>query len=108
MVGSDLLHGPDLIELEVLQVIRRLARAERISGAQAEEAVRSLRETRLVHWPHSALRDRVWSLRHNLSAYDASYVALADLLPDSILVTGDRALADVGVRQLGANRVRRL
>lgn len=42
--------------------------------------------------PHTALLSRVWSLRHNLSAYDALYIALAESL-EAPLVTLDRRLA---------------
>jgi predicted nucleic acid-binding protein len=47
-----------------------------------------------------------WALRDNLTAYDASYVALAQTLPGSVLLTGDSAMADVAGRLLGEHRVR--
>jgi predicted nucleic acid-binding protein len=45
-----------------------------------------------TRYPHDPLLDRIWSLRHNLTAYDASYVALAEAL-DVPLVTADERLA---------------
>ncbi|WP_222850187.1 type II toxin-antitoxin system VapC family toxin [Allosaccharopolyspora coralli] len=39
-----------------------------------------------------SLLHRVWELRQNISAYDASYVALAEFL-DCDLVTADARLA---------------
>lgn len=55
-----------------------------------------------------SLRARVWELRHNLTAYAASYLALAETLDGSVLVTGDGGLHEVAVESLGADRVRRL
>ena len=48
---------------------------------------------RLRRYPHAPLRARVWDLRHDLTAYDASYLALAEALDDPLLVTADAALA---------------
>lgn len=44
-------------------------------------------------YPHVTLISRVWQLRHNLSAYDAAYVALAEIL-GATLMTRDRRLAE--------------
>ena len=46
----------------------------------------------LTRYPHDVLLERVWELRHNLTAYDAAYVALAEAL-DATLLTRDRRLA---------------
>jgi predicted nucleic acid-binding protein len=43
-------------------------------------------------WPYAPLAERVWELRENITSYDASYVALAELL-DTTLVTIDGRLA---------------
>ena len=50
----------------------------------------------------------MWELRDHLSAYDASYVALAEALGDVVLVTADRGMATVATRLLGNDRVRRV
>ena len=63
-----------------------------------------LQELRVLTYPHLPLVDRIWELRENLTAYDASYVALAGLM-DSSVVTTDRGLAAVAQRTLGADRV---
>jgi predicted nucleic acid-binding protein len=75
---------------------------------QADRAVSELGEIRLVHYSHVPFRGRVWALRDNLSAYDALYLALAETLPDSLLLTGDAGLAANAVRSLGDRRVRHL
>lgn len=92
------LHGEDmaapaLIDFEVASVWRGLARAGTLSDARAEDALEDLRSLPLQRADHLPLLARCWELRHNLSAYDASYVALAELL-GTVLVTGDRRLSN--------------
>lgn len=92
------LHAPELIELEVLHAIRGLERGGRLSGEAAGKVVRRLEAIRVTRYPHRLLLRRVWELRHNLSSYDAAYVALAELL-EAPLVTFDRRLLGApGVR----------
>jgi predicted nucleic acid-binding protein len=105
---DEALHAPELIEPEVLNALRRVERSSAISVAQADRAVTELDELRLIRYPHAALRDRVWSLRGNLSAYDALYLALAESLSGSVLFTGDAGLAANAARSLGDRRVRHL
>jgi predicted nucleic acid-binding protein len=100
------LHAPELIELEMLNALRSLARGKAITGRRASEAVSDLGSLRLIRYTHEPLRERVWDLRHNLTAYDASYVALAELLDGSLLLTSDHGLATSARRALGKHRVR--
>jgi predicted nucleic acid-binding protein len=100
------LHAPELIELETLNALRRLALGGRVTDRRATEAASDLAQTRLIRYPHAPLRERVWQLRHNLSAYDAAYLALAEALDDSTLVTADGGLAAHARGMLGADRVR--
>lgn len=92
MVPGEVIHAPHQIDLEVSQVLRRLE----LSGehAPAEAAARlelwsAIPVTRHAHVPYSK---RIWELRHNVNAYDAAYVALAESL-DAPLVTSDARLA---------------
>jgi predicted nucleic acid-binding protein len=105
---NQVLHAPDLIEPETLNALRRLVRARAITQDRAEQAVVHLGATRLIRYPHGPLRSRVWSLRDSLSAYDATYVALAEALDDAVLLTADRGLATVAEHALGRPRVRLL
>jgi predicted nucleic acid-binding protein len=86
------LVAPALIDLEVASAWRGQVRAGRLSAGRAEVAFSDLAALRLERTRHGPLMGRIWELRDNLSAYDASYVALAEAL-DTILLTGDERLA---------------
>ncbi|MGH2914186.1 MAG: type II toxin-antitoxin system VapC family toxin [Solirubrobacteraceae bacterium] len=100
------LHGPELIEPETLNALRGLMRGGKITTERAGEAVTDLASIRLNRYPHAPLRSRVWELRDKLTAYDASYLALAEALDGSILIAGDAALVAHAVDSLGQERVR--
>jgi predicted nucleic acid-binding protein len=86
------LHAPHLVDVEVAQVIRRYAAKGEIDGARGRLALADLADLPLRRYPHDFLLPRIWDLRNNLTAYDAAYVALAEVL-DSQLLTRDRRLA---------------
>jgi predicted nucleic acid-binding protein len=102
------LHAPELIESETLNALRRLAANGAVSERRATEAVSDLAGVRMVRYPLAPLRERVWALRHNLTAYDAAYVALAEAIGDAVLMTGHGGLAVVAGELLGEGQVRRL
>ncbi|GAA1838071.1 type II toxin-antitoxin system ribonuclease VapC1 [Pseudonocardia ailaonensis] len=86
------LHAPHLVDAEVGSVLRRRVAAGAIEAGTAEVALRALGGTIHRRHDHRALAGRAWALRHNLSYYDALYVALAAAL-DVPLVTKDARLA---------------
>lgn len=86
------LHAPHLLDLEVAQVLRRFEQAGRIGPERAGQALEDLLAFSIERYPHDILLRRVWSLRPNATAYDASYLALAEAL-DAPLLTRDRRLA---------------
>lgn len=88
------LHVPHLVDVEVTQALRRYAQKGEVDAWEAAEALASLRALDLQRHAHEPLLDRVWELRDNLSAYDAVYVALAEVL-DTTLLTCDRPLSCV-------------
>ena len=102
------LHAPELVEPETLNALRRLAIAGAITDQRTSEAVADLASTRLVRYPHAPLRPRVWELRHSLTAYDATYLALAEAFEEPVLLTGDRGLAACARDSLGSHRVRHI
>jgi predicted nucleic acid-binding protein len=89
---NESLHAPHLLDLEVIQVLRRLVREGTVPGARADEVVQDLLDLRIARYPHFVLLPRIWQLRHNLSVYDAAYVVLAEKL-GAPLVTRDGRLA---------------
>lgn len=86
------LHAPHLIDVEIAQVLRRYASTGQIGPARCRVAIDVLQDFPLRRYPHDVLLQRVWELRHNLTAYDAVYVALAEVL-DARLLTRDRRIA---------------
>ena len=86
------LHGPHLIDTEVLHALRRMTMYGTISDERATDARSDFAELTLVRYPHQPLGDRIWDLRHNLTAYDATFVALAETL-NAPLITCDAGLA---------------
>ena len=102
------LHAPALIEPETLNALRRLVLVGELDEQRATDAVADLADVRLVRYPQAPLRARVWGLRHNLTAYDATYLALAEALDEPVLLTADGGLAAAARESLGAARVRQL
>ncbi len=92
---AETLHAPHLLDLEVLQVLRRYVRNGSISASRAEEALEDLEDLGVERYGHELLVPRIWELRNQLTAYDAAYVALAETLR-APLVTLDARLARSG------------
>jgi predicted nucleic acid-binding protein len=87
------LHAPFLLDYEVVSVLRGLTLGGHLSDVRARDAMTDFDDLAVQRWPASdSLRRRALQLRHNLSAYDAAYVALAEAL-DCPLVTRDARIA---------------
>lgn len=90
--------SPALVDLEFTNVLRGLVAKRSISIRHAERALSEFAHAPIQRYAHLALLGRIWRLRANLTAYDASYVALAEVLGVDLL-TIDRRLAGVpGIR----------
>ena len=87
------LHAPHLVDVEVMQGLRRLVRTGEVSAGRAEEVLADLADLELHRHPHLDLAGRAWKLRDNISAGDAMYIALAEAI-DAPFVTCDRPLAN--------------
>lgn len=81
-----------MIDVEVVSSLRGLVRGGVTGTPAAREALVTMSSLPLLRYPHLPLLPRIWELRDNLTAYDASYVALAEAL-DCRLVTADARLA---------------
>jgi predicted nucleic acid-binding protein len=86
------LNAPHLIDIEVTHSLRRLARLGLVSPLRADQAISFLQVLPVLRHPHTDLLPRIWRHRHILSAYDATYVALAETL-GATLITRDARLA---------------
>ena len=92
-LGDEELAVPHLIDSEVTNVLRRLVRRKILTERQGASALDGFTLLALTRYPADWLRPRMWALRHNLSAYDATYVALAEMTGATALLTTDARLA---------------
>lgn len=87
------LHAPSLLDFEVVSALRGLTLRNHITPARARDALTDFDALPIQRWPSAApLRLRAFSLRDNVSAYDAAYVVLAEALQCPVL-TRDARLA---------------
>lgn len=90
LVAVSEVHAPELIDPEVIAVIRRWTLRGWITAERGGRAVTELGELTVVRHSHVGLRRRAWELRDRCSAYDACYVALAEMLDATLLTTDAR------------------
>ena len=82
------MHAPHLIDSEVAHVLRRRVRLGGLDAATGWNLLNTFRWMAITRHGTFSMLDRVWELRDNLTAYDAAYVALAEII-DCPLVTAD-------------------
>ncbi|MCY7374007.1 MAG: type II toxin-antitoxin system VapC family toxin [Spirochaetaceae bacterium] len=87
---GEALAAPELVDLEVVSVLRRQLAAGSLDARRAQLALADLVDLPLQRATHLTLLPRIWELRNNLSAYDASYVALAERLGATLLTADVR------------------
>ena len=92
LISDSDLHAPHLLDVEFQHALRRLVVAGTISDERAADARVDLSDLTIIRYPHVSLADRMWELRHNVTADDAAFLALAEAL-DAPLVTCDARLA---------------
>ena len=88
--GANDLHVPALCDVELGAGLRRALLTRALSSERAGQAVVDYLDLPLSHHGHQALLGRILELRNNFSAYDATYVALAEALGASLLTTDGR------------------
>lgn len=91
-LGTEELAAPHLMPIEAANILRRAALSGRLSPDTATLAHADLCQLPVVLFPYALLAGRAWELRNNVTAYDACYVALAEVL-DVALLTLDLRLA---------------
>ena len=80
LVAEGELAGPELLLVEAINVLRRLEQSHHISLPEATSAYSDLVQLEIDFFSFAPFSERVWGLRHNLTGYDAWYVALAEAL----------------------------
>jgi predicted nucleic acid-binding protein len=86
------LLAPELLDVEVLSVLRRAVLRRRLTEQRALLAIEDLMDWSIDRIPHRALVWVAWQRRNNLSAYDAFYVVAARLA-NAALLTADGPLS---------------
>ncbi len=92
-LGDEELAVPHLVDSEVTNALRRLVLRGDLTDDQGSAAMEGFGRLMLTRYPADWLRPRMWALRHNISAYDATYVALAEMTGATALLTTDARLA---------------
>lgn len=90
------LHAPDLLGAEVAQVLRRYSLTGDLDDARGRDALVDFADLGIERYGHEPFLPRVWELRHNLTAYDALYVALAEALDVPVLTMDGRLATSPG------------
>jgi predicted nucleic acid-binding protein len=97
-LASEQLHAPHLIDAEVASGLRRQSASGTCTPEEAWSMLSVWRDLGLTRYPTSSMLDRIWELRENLSAYDACYVALAEMLGCALVTADGRLSRAPGIR----------
>jgi predicted nucleic acid-binding protein len=89
--SSDSFIVPHLLDVEVISALRKLIAGQRIDSHRIDELLAGLSMLPAERYSHIPLLGRIWELRHNFTAYDAAYIALAEAT-NSVLYTSDERL----------------
>ncbi|HEY1220480.1 MAG: type II toxin-antitoxin system VapC family toxin [Bryobacteraceae bacterium] len=82
---------PHLIDVEVVSAIRRLVAGQRVGAHRTDQLLAGLAALPAERYPHTPLIGRIWELRHNFTACEATYIALAEAM-NAVLYTSDEKL----------------
>ncbi|MBA3619291.1 MAG: PIN domain-containing protein [Acidothermales bacterium] len=97
-LATEQLHVPHLIDAEIANGLRRRVAARLLGPDAGWQALDTWRRLGMTRYPMFSVLGRLWQLRDNLSAYDASYVALAELLDCALLTADGRLGRAPGIR----------
>ncbi|MGD0772849.1 MAG: type II toxin-antitoxin system VapC family toxin [Candidatus Solibacter sp.] len=89
---TDSFIAPHLLDVEVVSALRNLVAGQRIDAYRSEQFLTGLAALPVMRCAHTPLLARIWELRRNFTAYDATYIALAEAT-DSVLYTSDEKLS---------------
>ncbi|MGR6965334.1 type II toxin-antitoxin system VapC family toxin [Geodermatophilus sp. URMC 61] len=97
-LADEAAHVPHLIDAEIAHALRRQVLSRSLGADDGWAALDTWRRLGVVRHPMGGLLDRVWELRENVSAYDASYLALAEALGCALLTADGRLSRVPGLR----------
>ena len=107
LIAGARLIAPEMLDAEVLSTLRRKVQAQDIAEDTAVDALAKLEDMTVERVSHRTLTRAAWALRHNVSAYDALYVAIARergatlLTFDGPLTRAPMSVLGVTVRNVG-------
>jgi len=91
--SADTFIVPHLLDVEVASALRKLVAGQRFDSHRSGELLAGLAALPAERYSHIPLLGRIWELRHNFTAYDAAYIALAEAT-NSVLYTSDEKLCE--------------
>lgn len=97
-VHGEELAAPHLVDLEIASVLRRAVGAGSMTPRRADQALQDLADLDIERVAHTSLLPRLWQLRDNYTAYDACYIALAELFRAPLLTYDARMASGTGAR----------
>lgn len=97
VLAAGSLYAPELARAEATNIFRRLERAKLITTPEANAARDDLMQLEIDLFPFEPLADRIWALRHNVTSYDAWYVALAEALEFPLATLDEPLSKSIGV-----------
>ncbi|OBI49126.1 type II toxin-antitoxin system VapC family toxin [Mycobacterium sp. E796] len=95
IIVGERLHTPHLVDAEIASALRRQVQRKTLSASDGWNALRAWGRLAVTRYPVFGLFERIWEIRDNYSAHDATYVALAETLRCA-LVTADSRLSNAG------------
>lgn len=98
VLAAEQVHVPHLVDTEVASGLRRHVRMGTLTGDQGWSVLDTWRRLGLTRHPVAGLLGRMWELRDNFSTYDASYVALAEILGCGVVTADGRLGRAPGAR----------
>ena len=82
--------APHLLDVEVMSALRSLVAGQRIGADRSDQFLAGLAALPAERFSHTPLTDRIWELRHNFTAYDAAYIALAEATNAALFTTDEK------------------
>ena len=97
-LATEAVHAPHLIDTEIASAMRRQVASGAVTAGEGWAALDTWGRLGVTRHPVTGLLDRIWQLRDNISAYDASYIALAEALGCAVLTADGRLGRAPGTR----------